>query len=74
MMNVNDFVMKYYGIECDFITLDEFETLKEENDISEWDYPLEEYSHITELENEGGVKFIPVRFSDDIRFCEVKEN
>ena len=73
MVKVNDFVMKYYGIKCDFITLDEFEQLKKDNDIPEWDYPLEEYDHITDIKREDGSNFIPVEFKDDVRFCEINE-
>ena len=73
MFDVNDFLEEYYDISGkEMMTLNEFETLKEENGIEEWDYPLEEYEHLAD----NGIKAVPVRFTElyggyDYRFCEI---
>ena len=81
MIDVKDFIETYYGefrpVEND-ITLFDFEEWKRENDVVEWDYPLDEYDHIAELHNEYGTNFCPVRFVNisggyDYRFCEVPQ-
>ena len=73
MIDVNDFLQRYYDInEQKMLTVEDFEKLKQEKGIEEWDYPLEEYEHLAE----NGIKAVPVRFWNpfgiyDYRFCEV---
>lgn len=61
----------------ELVTLEEFENWKEKNEIEEWDYPLEEYEHITDLHKELDTEFEAVRFKGgtyggyEYRFCEV---
>lgn len=83
MLDINEFIEIYYGdldIEYglidELVTLEEFENWKEKKEIEEWDYPLEEYEHITELHKELGTEFEAVRFAElyggyEYRFCEV---
>ena len=75
MLDINEFLEIYYDISGqDMMTLQDFEDLKEEKEIEEWDYPLEEYRHISD-EN---IDAVPVRFLGnyggyEYRFCEVTE-
>ncbi len=82
MLDIKDFIKTYYPDEAIFkrnITLRVFESWKEENNIEEWDYPLEEYCHIAKIHEEDGTEYEPVRFITpngdyDYRFCEVPNN
>lgn len=69
MWNIEDFIKEYYGMEVGHdLTLDEFESWKEENEIEEWDYPLDEEDHINELDLECE----KVMFADgEWRWCEL---
>ena len=75
MLDIEDFMEEYYDYRpTEMLTLEEFTKWKEENGIEEWDYPLEEYKHISE----NDIICEPVRFADpyggyEYRFCEVKE-
>lgn len=82
MLEVKDFIETYYPdksvLEND-ATLEDFENWKEENNITEWDYPLEEYCHIAKIHEEDGTEYEPVCFLNsyggcDYRFCEVPYN
>ena len=79
MIDIQDFVEINYGYRpAKMWTLEMFSDFKTNNGFEEWDYPLEEYAHITEVEKESGIKFMPVRFHtcDDgyeYRFCELRE-
>ena len=75
MLDVKDFIKKYYGVDAHVYTLEEFEIWKIDNDhVDHWDYPLEEYKHIAE----NDIDCVPVRFKIrgdnwdfEYRFCEV---
>ena len=75
MLDVGEFLETYYDIDTEnLITLEKFENIKEANGIKEWDYPLDEYKHIAELD----LNCVPVRFDNggayyEYRFCEVPE-
>ena len=75
MTDIKDFVETYYGFRPGkMLTVEEFSQWKEENNINEWDYPLEEYKHIAE----NDLECLPVRFGSDnggydYRFCELPE-
>ena len=56
------------------MTLSQFEGYKDEQGIEEWDYPLEEYGYIAERHKEDGNEYVPVKFADDVRFCEILNN
>jgi len=75
MWDIEDFMEEYYDYRpTEMLTLEEWETYKEENGIEEWDYPLEEYGHLVE----NNLKCVPVRFSElyggyNYRWCEIPE-
>ena len=76
MTDIQDFMEAYYGFKPEkMLTVEEFSIWKEENNIAEWDYPLDEYEHIAE----HNIKCMPVRFSIsnsndyNYRFCELPE-
>lgn len=75
MTDIEDFMEIYYSFRpAKMLTVEEFSQWKEENNINEWDYPLEEYKHIAE----NDLECLPVRFSSDnggydYRFCELPE-
>lgn len=75
MWDIADFMEEFYGYRpVGVFTLFNWERYKEENAIPEWDYPLDEYKHIAELD----IKCVPVRFDDiyggyEYRWCEVPD-
>ena len=76
MLDIKDFVSGYYNKSVDNMTLSEFESWKEKNNINEWDYPLEEYRHIASM---ADIEVQPVRFKTDdhgydYRFCEIPKD
>ncbi len=83
MYDIQDFMRIYYGVTLTVpFTLKDFTEWKDKNYFDEWDYPLEEYDHITQMKEatkeEGlpAITHIPVRFpnengSFEYRFCEV---
>ena len=76
-MFIKDFLSIYYGVnekEAESIkTYNDFTNWKTVNRVEEWDYPLEEKSHIAEIEAEDNtISHILVQFTDIMRFCEVR--
>ncbi len=79
MIDITDFIKTYYpGYPelDDNTTVAQFEDYKDRQDIEGWDYPLEEYDHISSIHNEDGTEYVSVRFSNgcgdyDYRFCEI---
>lgn len=73
---IDDYTAKHYNLKPDrILTLKEWDDYKAENGITEWDYPLSEYDHITE----NAIECEIVRFRGEngsgyeYRFCELPQ-